>query len=146
MPSSSERREAFLRTILVVEDTETVAITLEIALLNIPDVNVIRVRDGLRALEYLAPEKDHAIDALVTDLEMPFLDGFELIRLVRQQQRFARLPIVVVSADTTPGTSERVLRLGADAYFAKPWSAVEVQRKVHDLLQHERVKAIRKRL
>ena len=116
------------------EDTDTAAATLEIALLSIPDVNVVRVVDGIRALEYLAPEKGHAVDAVVTDLEMPFMDGFELIRRLRGEQRFARLPIVVVSADSHPQTSERVLGLGADAYFAKPWSPLEVQKRVQDLL------------
>ena len=123
------------RNILIVEDTETAATALEIALLGIPEVSVERVCDGQRALEYLAPEKGHAIHALVTDLEMPVLDGFELIRRVREQERFAMLPIVVVSADSNPQTFERVRRLGADAYFAKPWSAIEIQRKVQELLK-----------
>ena len=122
------------KNILIVEDTDTAATALEIALLSIPDVNVVRVGDGLRALEYLAPETGHTIDALVTDLEMPFLDGFELIRRLRQQERFAMVPIVVVSGDSNPQASERALSLGADAYFAKPWSALEIQKKVQDLL------------
>ena len=125
------------RDILIVEDTETAATTLEIALTSLPDVNVIRVGDGLRALEYLAAENDRRIGAVVTDLDMPLLDGFELIRRLRQQERFARLPIVVVSANSDPQTSQRVLHLGADAYFPKPWSALEVQRKVRDLLQRQ---------
>lgn len=126
------------RNILIVEDTETAATALEIALLAIPDVNVIRVGNGLRALEYLAAENGGALDALVTDLQMPFVDGFELVRLVRQEERFARLPIVVLSADTDPQASERVLRLGADVYLAKPWSALEVQKKVQELLESDR--------
>jgi CheY-like chemotaxis protein len=120
--------------ILIVEDTETAATTLEIALQGIPDVAVFRVGNGLRALEFLAAD-GRTVDALVTDLEMPLLDGFELIRLLREQERFARLPIVVVSADSNPRTSERVLRLGADAYFPKPWSPLQVQEKVQELLR-----------
>ncbi|MBI3667326.1 MAG: response regulator [Acidobacteria bacterium] len=122
------------RKILIVEDAETAAATLEIALENIPGVNVLRVSDGLRAWEYLAPEKGAAIDALVTDLELPFLDGFELIRRVRQQSRFALLPIVVISGLGDPQVSERVKRLGADAFFSKPWSPLEVRKKVECLL------------
>ncbi len=123
------------RNILIVEDTETAATTLEIALQGIPDVTVFMVGNGLRALEFLAADTGRTVDALVTDLEMPVLDGFELIRRLREQERFARLPIVVVSADTNPSTSERVLRLGANAYFPKPWSAAEVQEKVQELLR-----------
>ncbi|HYM12372.1 MAG TPA: response regulator [Bryobacterales bacterium] len=124
------------RNILIVEDTETAATTLEIALSSIPDVSVVRVPNGRRALEYLAPQNGHRIDAVVTDLDMPVLDGFELIRRLREQKRFALLPIVVVSADTNPRTSERVRGLGADAYFTKPCSALEVQRRIQDLLGH----------
>jgi two-component system chemotaxis response regulator CheY len=122
------------KNILIVDDTEAAATTLEIALSNIPDVSVVRVPDGRRALEYLAPQSGHRIDVLVTDLDMPLLDGFELIRRLREQERFALLPIVVVSADTDPRTSERVRGLGADAYFTKPCSALEVQRRIGDLL------------
>jgi chemosensory pili system protein ChpA (sensor histidine kinase/response regulator) len=119
------------RNILIVEDTETAATTLEIALANIPGVEVARVCDGKRALEYL---RGRPIHALVTDLEMPFVDGFELIRQVRSQERFHRLPIVVVSGCQDPRTFERVRELGADAFFGKPWSALAVRRKVEELL------------
>jgi|SRR5581483_4496170 CheY-like chemotaxis protein len=122
------------RNILIVEDAETTATTLEIALLNLPNTNVVRAPDGLRALEYLAPESGHTIDALVTDLEMPFLDGFELIRRVREQKRFAMLPIVVISGRTDAQTLENVMKLGANAYFAKPCSALAIQKKILDLL------------
>lgn len=122
------------RNILIVEDTETAATTLEIALLHIPGAEVARVCDGRRALEYLAAQRECRIDALVTDLEMPFLDGYELIQRVRAEERYRRLPIVVVSGCQDPRTPERVLRLGADAYFGKPWSPLAVRRKLEELL------------
>src|SRR5262249_11966359 len=124
-----------IRKILIVEDAETAAAALEIALQGIPGVEVFRVCNGLRALEFLAADSGRTVDAVVTDLEMPLLDGFELIRRLREQERFARLPIVVVSADSNPRTSERVLRLGADACFPKPWSALQVQEKIQELLR-----------
>jgi chemotaxis family two-component system sensor histidine kinase/response regulator PixL len=122
------------RNILIVEDTDTAATALEIALTSIPNVSVTRVHDGLRALEYLAPDSGHTVHAVVTDVDMPFLDGLELVRRLRQEERFAVLPIVVVSGDTSPQASEIALRLGADAFFAKPWSAREVRKKIQDLL------------
>ena len=122
------------QTILIVEDADTAATMLEIALLSIPGVQVERVRDGLRALEYLAPGAGCTVDAVVTDLELPFLDGFELIARLRREARFARLPIVVVSGHSDPQAGERVQRLGASAYFGKPWLPVEVQQTVASLL------------
>ena len=122
------------RNILIVEDADTAATTLEIALLNIPGAAVARAADGWQALEYLTPEKGHAIDALITDLEMPLIDGFELIRRVRAEERFAAMPIVVISASSNPEARRTAMQLGANAYFSKPCSALEIQRKVLELL------------
>ena len=124
------------KNILIVEDAETAATTLEIALANIPGVQVVRVNDGLSALEYLAGEAGPRVDAVVTDLEMPQLDGFELIRALRRQERFQLLPIVVISGAGDPKAPERARQLGADAYFTKPWSPVAVRRKLEDLLSN----------
>jgi DNA-binding response OmpR family regulator len=123
------------RNILIVEDAETTATTLEIALQHIPGVEVAWVCDGRRALEYLSPETGRRIDAVVTDLELPFLDGFELIRRLRAEERFRRLPIVVVSGSQDPQAPEEVLRLGANAYFGKPWSLLAIRAKVEELLR-----------
>ena len=113
------------------EDTDTCAATLEIAFLAIPDVTVVAVSSARRALEVL---EDGRAAALVTDLNMPRMDGFELIERVRADKRFARLPIIVVSGDTDPRTPERVSRLGVDAYFSKPYSPAEVREKLEHLL------------
>ena len=120
------------RTILIVEDTQHCASTLEIALLAIPGAVVAHAANGREALEFL--KSSTAAGALVTDLHMPAMDGFELIEQVRSDHRLARLPIVVLSGDTDPRTPERVRRLGANAYFPKPYSPYEVRNKVEELL------------
>jgi CheY-like chemotaxis protein len=119
------------RTVMIVEDTEIAAATLEMALLRIPGLSVILVASAKEALQVL--ENGHPVDALVTDLNMPQMDGFELIERVRAG-RHARLPIVVVTADPDPGTPDRVRRLGVDAYFSKPYSPAQVRQKVEQLL------------
>jgi CheY-like chemotaxis protein len=65
---------------------------------------------------------------------MPTMDGFELIRQVRQDGRMAALPIIVVSADTDPETPDRIAHLNVDAFFAKPFSPAQVRRKLEQLL------------
>jgi len=72
--------------------------------------------------------------AIVTDLNMPRMDGFELIRRVRGDQRLRATPIIVISADTDPRTPERVTQLGASAFFPKPYSPAEVRRKLEQIL------------
>ena len=75
-----------------------------------------------------------SIRAIVTDLNMPRMDGFELIRRVRSDGRLPGTPIVVVSADTDPATPRRIAQMGVDAYFAKPFSPAEVRRKLEQIL------------
>jgi DNA-binding response OmpR family regulator len=116
-----------------VEDTESCATTLEIALLAIPNVAVRIAPTARQALEWL-DNGGCGVSALVTDLHLPAMDGFQLIEQVRSDSRNARLPIIVISGDTDPGTPERIYRLGANAYFPKPYSPAQVRQRVEQLL------------
>jgi two-component system chemotaxis response regulator CheY len=121
------------RSVLIVDDSENSAATLEIALLGIPGLSVTLASSGaeaLRILGRLGPE----VLAIVTDLNMPRMDGYELIRRLRDDGRFSGTPIVVVSADTDPATPQRVANMGVSAFFAKPFSPAEVRRKVEQIL------------
>jgi CheY-like chemotaxis protein len=121
------------RTVLIVEDVDNCATLLEVALDRIPGVDVACAASGREALQLLDAFGDR-ICALVTDLNMPCVDGFELIAQVRSDRRYAGLPILVVSGDVDPGTPERVKRLGVDAFFAKPYSPASVRRTLENLL------------
>ena len=121
------------RTVLIVEDSDTSADTLEIALLSLPDVSVAHAATGRKAWQLIQHE---AVAAIVTDLHMPHMDGFELIERVRAAGGAAHVPIIVISGDSDPGTPEKVRRLGADAYFTKPYSPAAVRETLERLL-HE---------
>src|SRR5258705_8557572 len=105
------------RTVLIVEDSDTSADTLEIALLALPNLRVEHAPSARKGWQRI---QDGSLAAIITDLHMPLMDGFELIERVRAAATPAYLPIIVVSGDSDPETPERVRRLGADAYFAKP--------------------------
>jgi CheY-like chemotaxis protein len=121
------------RWILVVEDSESGAAMLEMALAPIPRVSVLLAASGLDALRILENPAT-PIGAVVTDLNMPRMDGFELIRRIRADGRLSGTPIVVVTADADPSTPERAARLGADAVFPKPYSPSTLRRKLEQLL------------
>ena len=121
------------RAVLIVEDSENIAATLEIAVMGIPDLSVLLAPSGIEALRILEGTGT-AVDAIITDLNMPRMDGFEMIRRIRGDTRFAATPIIVVSADTDPSTPERVARLGVDAFFPKPYSPAQVRRKLEQVL------------
>ena len=118
-------------TVLIVEDTEPCRDTLEVALMRVPGLAVRSVATAEEALQYLATDE---VCALVTDLHLPQMDGFELIRAIRSRPRGASLPILVISGDNDPRTMARLAGLGADAYFSKPYSPAEVRQKLEQLL------------
>ena len=121
------------RAVLIVEDSENSAATLEIAFLGIPGLSVLLATSALEALRILH-RPGTAVRAVVTDLNMPRMDGFEMIRRIREDQGLSSTPIIVVSADTDPGTPERVAQLGVSAFFPKPYSPALVRRKLEQIL------------
>jgi two-component system, chemotaxis family, chemotaxis protein CheY len=119
--------------VLIVDDSENSAATLEIALLAIPGISVLTAASGVEALRILH-RSGPVVRAIVTDLNMPRMDGFEMIRRIREERTFAATPIIVVSADTDPATPQRVTGLGVSAYFSKPYSPTAVRRKLEQIL------------
>jgi DNA-binding response OmpR family regulator len=122
-----------MKTILIVEDSDTCAETLQIALESIPGLKTLVLQNLDAALAALRNE-DYDIAALVTDLNMPRHDGFELIRVLRAEARYSRLPVLLISGDTDPHLPQHALARGADAFFSKPYSPAAVRRKLEQLL------------
>jgi DNA-binding response OmpR family regulator len=122
------------RIALIVEDSEPYASTLEIALLGIRGLEVAYAASGQAAWKFLNGTDGGAVCAMLTDLHMPHMDGFELIERIRSSAQHARLPIIVLSGDTDPRTPSRICALGADAYFPKPYSPTAVKSKLEQLL------------
>ncbi|HTQ53120.1 MAG TPA: response regulator [Bryobacteraceae bacterium] len=120
-------------TVVIVEDAATCATTLEVAFLAIPGIAVTIMRTAQEALRLLQ-SADCAVRAVVTDLNMPRMDGFEFIERIRAEPRHRLLPIIVVSGDTDPGTPARLAAMGANAFFPKPYSPAQVRLKLEQLL------------
>jgi CheY-like chemotaxis protein len=124
--------------ILIVEDSEPCVMTLEFALSGLTGLETRTAHTAAEALRIietsLTSSESGTIRALVTDLNLPAMDGFELIQRVRSQARHARLPILVTSGDSDPGNSATLNRLGVDAYFVKPYSPAAVRRTLEGLL------------
>jgi CheY-like chemotaxis protein len=120
------------QTVLIIEDDDN-ATPLEIALAALDGVKVVILANGREAIELLRLPSMNII-AVVTDLHVPHVDGFELIKTIRADERYSRLPVVVVSGDTHPEIPERLRTLGADAFFPKPYSPAEVRTTLRGLL------------
>lgn len=120
------------RSILIVEDESDVA-PLEIALSSLSDLGVHVVSDARAALSFLE-QNGHAIAGVITDLNLPHVDGFELVAAIRSNAKHAGLPIIVVSGNANPDVPKRALQIGADAFFAKPYSPAEIRQTLARLL------------
>jgi DNA-binding response OmpR family regulator len=119
------------RIVLIVEDTELCRDTLEVALMKLPNLAVQSVTTAEEALEWLDANE---VCALVTDLHLPLMNGFELIEAVRGRPWRSSLPILVISGDSDPRIPTRVAKLGANAFFSKPYSPAEVRHKLEQLI------------
>lgn len=108
---SAERR----RTLLVVDDSFTTR-TLEKSVLEAHDYEVHLAVDGVEALERL---RENTIDLIVTDVEMPRLDGFGLLRQLKADQALAGIPVIMVTSLEKREHREQGMKLGADAYIVK---------------------------
>jgi two-component system chemotaxis response regulator CheY len=118
-------------TILVVDDAEDCIATLDLALQTLPGV-VIQPAPSAEAA--LADLENGTFSAVITDIHLPEMTGLELVARIRENPRFRSLPILVVSADADPSTPGRALGLGANAYFAKPFSPSAVRKKLEELV------------
>ena len=112
--------------VMVVDDSLTVRRATE-RLLAREGYRVVTAKDGLQALELLAGERPVA---LLSDIEMPRMDGFDLLRNVRADPRLADLPVVMITSRIAHKHREHAAELGADHYLGKPYSEEELLRLV----------------
>ena len=120
------------RIVLIVEDTELCRDTLEVALMKLPNMAVQSVTSAEEALAWLGGNE---VCALVTDLHLPHMNGFELIEAVRRQPWRSSLPILVISGDSDPKIPTRLASLGANAFFSKPYSPAAVRQRLEQLIE-----------
>lgn len=118
-------------TVLIVEDSDVCAETLELALLGLKNVTVTITRSAEEALERLA---NGPVAALITDLHLPRMDGLHLLSELRTRNNSHCTPVLVTSGDSDPRTPARVLEAGAQAFFLKPYSPAAVRKKLEELL------------
>ncbi len=120
------------QTLLVVEDNaELQALLWEIVS---PDYQVIQAANGIAALDVLEKQPIHGI---ITDLMMPQMDGFEMIEKIKANDRWRRIPLIVITARANELDKLQALRIGVDDYLYKPFSPPELQARLHNLLSNK---------
>ena len=117
MPDAAAHKQKARRTILVVDDSVTTR-TLEKSILEASGFTVILAVDGLDALDKLRGSTA-VIDLIVADIEMPRMDGFQLLAALKSDTALASIPIIMMTSRADPADVRRGMDLGADAYLVK---------------------------
>jgi two-component system chemotaxis response regulator CheY len=107
--------------IMVVDDSPTVVKFVSFSLKK-SGYDVITACDGMDAIEKISNLSDE-VSLVITDLNMPNLDGYGLIEVLRQNQKHADTPIIILSSEDGDDDRERGMEVGADSYLVKPFKA-----------------------
>ena len=118
------------RAILVVDDDERLRKMLSFFFKK-KGFKVVSAKDGIAALKILGRLRP---DMILLDLAMPDMDGFELCRRIKEDTLMGDIPLIAISALSAADNRERILSLGASAYFEKPFVSSELMDSVSKLL------------
>lgn len=119
-----------MKKILIVDDEPNIVMALDYAFQK-NDFQVFIARDGQEALDLLQNETP---DAIILDIMMPKVDGYETLRQVKQNKKLANTKVVMLSAKNKESDIEKGLSLGADAYVTKPFSIKKIVEQIQELL------------
>lgn len=118
-------------TALVVEDSPTMRQLIVYALQRIRGLTVVEADDGVDALKKLAGGQ---FDIILTDINMPIMDGLKLVKRVREDPQTRTIPIVIITTEGGEEDRQRALALGANAYITKPIQGPQVIAQVKKFL------------
>ena len=119
---------------LVVEDSPMMRQLIVFALARVKRIQITEAEDGVDALRKLASTK---YDLILTDINMPVMDGLKLVKRIRADANHAQTPIIVITTEGSTEDRQRAMALGANAYITKPIQAPQVIQKVKELLKIE---------
>ena len=117
---------------LVVEDSPTMRQLIVFALSRVKSLKVVEADDGVDALKKLSQQH---FDVLITDINMPMMDGLKLVSMVRKDEVHKDIPIIIITTEGAQEDRQRARSLGANAYITKPIQAPQVISKVKELLK-----------
>ncbi|MDQ7787683.1 MAG: response regulator [Thermodesulfovibrionales bacterium] len=121
-------------SILIVEDSATTRALIRAVIEEMGDLSTTEAASGFEALKLL-PTQD--FNLIVTDVNMPDINGLELISFVKNNPRYSHIPLIIVSTERSEEDRKRGVALGAMAYITKPFRAQELQEVVKKALHHE---------
>lgn len=121
-------------TVLVVEDEVDLLFTIALSL-ELNGYRVVKAASGEEALTTVEKERP---DAIVLDIRLPGIDGWEVVNRLQASGHFPATPVVLLSAQVDAATAARAVEIGCHAHLAKPFSTSELSGVLRELLPGDR--------
>jgi len=122
------------KKILIAEDSSTMRSLIVSTIAALGDFEIVEAANGFEALRVLPREK---VDLVITDINMPDINGLELVSFVKNNPNYKQTPLLIISTEGSERDREKGLSLGADAYLTKPFSPQELQSLIIRFLGQE---------
>ena len=128
-----------LTRLLIIEDSPATRLFIRTALQNAyPHLECLEAENGYDALKILPGSH---VDLIITDINMPDINGLELVSFLKNHPHYAHLPIIIVTTEGRDDDRRRGLSLGAEAYLVKPFEPEILVRTIDDLCRRRGIKA-----
>lgn len=115
------------KTILIADDSATMRAMVVATVEALGDYQIVEASSGFEALRLLP--RDH-IDLILTDINMPDINGLELISYLRNNPNYKNIPVFIISTEGSSKDIEKGKQLGADEYLVKPFSPDTLQQLI----------------
>lgn len=119
------------KKILIAEDSTTMRSLIVSTINAAGDYETFEAANGFEALRLLPREK---VDLIITDINMPDINGLELVSFIRSNENYKQTPLIIISTEGSERDREKGLALGANAYLVKPFAPVQLQTLIHKFL------------
>jgi two-component system chemotaxis response regulator CheY len=119
-----------MQRVLIIDDSSATRAYIRAALEAEEDMEVTEATSGFDALRILPRSR---FDLLLVDINMPNINGLELISFIRRSETHRETPLMIISTEASERDRSRAMQLGADAYLAKPFTADALLAAVRDL-------------
>ena len=127
-------QEGSPKNILIVEDSATTRALIRAVIEDMGDFSTVEAGSGFEALKLLPTQEFHLV---ITDVNMPDINGLELIHFIKSNPRYGNIPLIIVSTERSEEDKKRGMALGAMAYITKPFKAHELQAVIKQALLQE---------
>lgn len=129
-------KEVTTKSILLVEDSATTRALIRAIIDEMGDFNTVEASSGFEALKLLPTQE---FNLVITDVNMPDINGLELINFIKNNPRYNHIPLIIVSTERSEEDRKKGIAMGAMAYITKPFKAHELQEAITQAMMYEGV-------